>query len=490
MPLYPVENDYPDLFKIPPANRINQPGKLTLYHSHTGFEAAIADTDAERLMDMYAEAIIDIWNPWQIAYEHLPFLAWATGVNLWESWWDETFKRHWTARQWYLKSIRGKRAGLDEFVAAVGGSVKRCIVPPARAYGTKAMTDEERAAYVARFPQLRIYPYVERVKLPWLCYNGVHWNGTGQARVWNKNGSFLGPRRPVYPTVQTAGGKYTRTATMYEPRTGVETKLTIRRIVKINTGPTAAWGYTPGVSAYDESVILPLEKRPAYFIREPRKYLGVNIYAGIDLPLRTISIGRSGFLDLIQGKAQYQTVFPDEELLKIRPEYVGIKHPRRKTELYAARGEYLVRAKSIVTHAIAGDLVTPPPVFSRALFGMHANPFSVPAPVFGPPPVLLEHAALDPVTMAWIGEVGNAGGTVGFTSRSLVNNFILGLRADNIWNRFDRIWLTAAENQQSARVDLKVGTRATVGGLACIRCLSGLHLHHSVLSGHDLQLRH
>ena len=76
MPLYPVENDFPDPFKIPPANRIPNPGTLTLYRSSTGFEKALADTDAERLMDMYAEAIIDQWNPWQVANEHLPFLAW------------------------------------------------------------------------------------------------------------------------------------------------------------------------------------------------------------------------------------------------------------------------------------------------------------------------------------------------------------------------------------------------------------------------------
>ena len=94
------------------------------------------------------------------------------------------------------------------------------------------MTDEERAAYVARFPQLRIYPYVAREQLPWLCYNGKHYNGTGQLRVWNKNGAFLGPRWKMYPTIQNAGGKYTRTATLYDPRTGEETTLTIRRIVR------------------------------------------------------------------------------------------------------------------------------------------------------------------------------------------------------------------------------------------------------------------
>ena len=91
--LYPVENDYDDPYKLPPANRIDNPGALTLYRSATGFEKAAADTDAERLADIYVEAIIDQWNPWQVAFEHLPFLAWAEGVNLWENWWDETFRR-------------------------------------------------------------------------------------------------------------------------------------------------------------------------------------------------------------------------------------------------------------------------------------------------------------------------------------------------------------------------------------------------------------
>jgi phage tail P2-like protein len=411
--LYPVQNDYPDDFKIPPAERIEHPGALTLYRSATGFEKAAADTEAERLMDIYAEAIIDQWNPWQVAYEHLPFLAWAQGVNLWENYWDETFRRSWVARQWYLKSIRGKRAGLDEFVAAVGGRVKRCVVPPARAYGTKAQTPEERAAYVARFPQLRIYPYVAREQLQWLCFVGKHYDGTGLNRVFQKNGSFLGPRRPLYPTVQDAGGKYTRTATLYEPRTGEETVLTIRRVERIYTGEDAGWGYTPGVSQYDETVILPLEKRPNYFIGESKFLHGggkFGIFLGKALPLRTISIGRSGPIELYQGKAQYQTIFPQEELLQIRPEYVAIRHPRRPTELYAARGEYLSRPSRLTSHLVASSLVISQIDFGRVILkGFAGDDLEVSSPVFGTA-VLKQRQVLVAENLVaptpWIGEPG------------------------------------------------------------------------------------
>jgi phage tail P2-like protein len=413
--LYPVVNSFPDEFKIPPAERIEHPGALTLYQQSTGFEKAAADTEAERLMDLYAEAIIDQWNPWQVAYEHLPFLAWAQGVNLWENWWDETFRRNWVARQWYLKSIRGKRAGLDEFVAAVGGQVKRCVVPPARAYGTRKQTAEERAAYVARFPQLRIYPYVAREQLPWLCFVGKHYDGTGLNRVFQKNGSFLGPRWKLYPTVQDAGGKYTRTATLYEPRTGVETTLTIRKIERVYTGENAGWGYTPGVSVYDEMVILPLEKRPNYFIGEIGKHLHgagkYGIFLGKQLPLRTISIGRSGPIEMYQGKAEYQTIFPQEDLLQVRPEYVAIKHPRRPTELYAARGEYLSRPSRLVAHIVARSLAIAPPDFGRALFkGFAGEDLEVGSPVFGAAVLKQHHFGIEAVDLIaptpWIGEPG------------------------------------------------------------------------------------
>ena len=412
--LYPVQNDYPDDFKIPPPERINQPGALTLYQASTGFEKAAADTEAERLMDMYAEAIIDEWNPWQVAYEHLPFLAWAQGVNLWENWWDETFRRNWTARQWYLKSIRGTRAGLDEFVAAVGGRVKRCTVPPARAYGTKKQTEEERAAYVARFPQLRIYPYVAREQLRWLCFVGTHYDGTGQNRLWQRNGAFLGPRWKLYPTVQDAGGKYTRTATLYEPRTGQETVLTIRKVERVYTGENAGWGYTPGVSQYDETVILPLEKRPNYFIGESKFLHGggkFGIFLGKALPLRTISIGRSGPIEFYQGKAQYQTIFPQEELLQIRPQYTAIRHPRRPTELYAARGEYLSRPSRLTTHLVPSSLVTDGPDFGRAIFkGFAAEDFETGSPEIGAPLFRQHHFELVAVNLvaptAWFGEPG------------------------------------------------------------------------------------
>ena len=358
-------------------------GSQVLYQNATGFEKALADVDAWRLTRTYAELIKDQWDPYAISSRNLPYLAWAVGVNLWENWWSEEFKRYWVDIQWTAKYERGSLKGLDRFISAVGGKLKRCIVPPAKTFPLGQVSDvlrdleslvpgaqytaprsventrawyesltwtdsrpqpswadlvsADRAAYVARFPQLRLYPYVARVNLKYICWVG-HLHHPDGSQAFGRNGSFLGPLWKMYPTNQDAGGRYTRTATIYEPRTLKETTLTVRRIARILTGENAGWGFTPGVSQYDEQVILPLQHRPNYFIREKGKGLGIawphGIFLGHELPLRTITISRSGPLPLTQGKAQYQTILPSNDLLDLLPEKVSEKHAYYKTSVF------------------------------------------------------------------------------------------------------------------------------------------------------------
>jgi hypothetical protein len=475
----------------------------------------MADVDGQRLTAIYAEIIRDQWDPYKISKRNLPFLAWALGVNLWESWWSEEFSRYWAANQWQLKGERGSLPGLIKFTRAVNGEVKRVIRPPARAYALRADTDAERAAYVARFPQLRLYPYVDRERLPWLCYthghkfnsvagqpfvnkvpvvadwtvaggrlqlgylsqfvelledsttgphditlttalakaaaaknyrvllkvrhhfdsddrsvrlrvtSGTNWcdvsvelhygiildssaqgmtptgaltyqeedwwvidlrlrsdtgsslgvnvsllqvdhadyTGDGASGIdiaslyigdylYGRNGAFLGPLRKLYPTIQNQGGNYTRTSVLWDR--GISTTLTVRRVVRVQTGQDAGWGFTPGVSAYDEEVVLPLKERLCFLEDESDKkverYLSAGrkygIYPNASPKLRTISIARSGNLELTQGKAQYQTISATAlgvELLRLEPEIVATRHQIRLTELYQSRGQYLYK---------------------------------------------------------------------------------------------------------------------------------------------------
>jgi len=379
-----------DPYRVLNVTPIDNPGAKLLYRAATGLEKALADTDAERLLRMAAEIIKVQWNPWQISEHNLPFLAWAMGVNLWEPYWQVEFRRWWVANQWWLKSIRGTKQGLIEFIKAVRGEVKRVIVPPALPFGLPKVGDipaaidwlvpdaqytapagvetrekyedpeffqwlddrpkpewddlvrADRAIYVARFPQLRIYPYEPRIQLPWLCYPGHKFELDGHTKKHNKNGFFLGPLWRMYPTNYNQGGKYTRFARMYEPMTGVETDLTFRTITSVDLSPY-------GVRTWDQ-ITLPGHKSSIYHEAEPGKYLRPfpNAKRGVFLgrlhstSARMVIVPRDGSLNFKLAKAQYQTIFPDNDVLNVYPEHVAIRHQRRDyTEAFSGGGDCL-----------------------------------------------------------------------------------------------------------------------------------------------------
>lgn len=69
----------------------------------------------------------------------------------------------------------------------------------------------------------------------------------------------------------------------------------------------------------------------------------------------------------------------------------------------------------------------------------------------------------DPATTAWAAAVVAAGGTVGAPRKTLVDNLIVGLKADGVWTKLDRLWVFAAENSKSALIDfVAVSTATTV----------------------------
>jgi phage tail P2-like protein len=161
--------DFPDADRIADRNIIALPGAQALFPNATGFEKAMADVDAERLIRIYAEAIIDVWDPYRISLRNLPYLAWAMGVNLWDDGWCETTKRTWVARQWEFKSLRGTAAGIrmavdyvSRDVTSWGYQVTKITAPPQRVYSGPSLTREEREAWLAMLPQVRVWRAQER----------------------------------------------------------------------------------------------------------------------------------------------------------------------------------------------------------------------------------------------------------------------------------------------------------------------------------------
>lgn len=69
--------------------------------------------------------------------------------------------------------------------------------------------------------------------------------------------------------------------------------------------------------------------------------------------------------------------------------------------------------------------------------------------------------AIDADTDAWVAAVVGAGGSVSAGRKTTVNTLIAGLKTDGVWSKLDRLWLLAAENSQSALIDLKALATAT-----------------------------
>ena len=335
-------------------------GSQVLYRQAAGLEKALADVDAVRLTQTYAELVVDQWDPWRISTTNLPYLAWAMGVNLWEDDWSEEFQRWWVANQWTFKSQRGSRLGLINFVNTVNSTadltanVVNVIQPPAQFFPGPALTPAEKAAYVARFPQLRLYPYAPRPQLPWLNYLGGFSLDPQGNPIYVKNGRFFGPYFKFYPTNFNAGGLYLRKCTLYEPRTGVETTLTVRTITAVPQ---------PGQAAitFDE-ITLPANPGNLFYPgKGNKKYLLAkhpitqNLRHAVVLgrlpntASRIVRIPRDGTLDRTQYQAIFQTIAPDLTPINVRPEWVYQQHPMRKTEFYCGQcltGKFLPKTNA------------------------------------------------------------------------------------------------------------------------------------------------
>jgi hypothetical protein len=74
----------------------------------------------------------------------------------------------------------------------------------------------------------------------------------------------------------------------------------------------------------------------------------------------------------------------------------------------------------------------------------------------------LSGVGTDADATSWAAAVVGAGGTVSAARLALVSNLIISLKAQGLWTKIDRLWLFAAENNQSARVDLVGRVTATV----------------------------
>ena len=302
-----------------------------LPQNRTAFEEA-ADLTGARIADLPLD-IPKLVRPFEAPTAFLPWVAWGLSVDFWEKEWDESKHRLMLARSLPMHFRKGTETAIAEAVAIMGGEVRRFIVPPSKTHLSPAFTQAERDAYLAMFPQLRVYPFVSRGRTgPFGCFLSV-----GRSL----NASALGPIRQI----STSASQYTRTAKLWDR--GAETVLTYREVRLESTGTRQA-------TAFDEVILAPKATKAIHLDAPPRARGFLVDDQGV--ARRIIRIPRDADYEFRLGRETYTTVLPNAELVDVRPQFVAEVHAGQGGAVYAGGGS-----------RIAGGFL-PPTVAWRHLF--------------------------------------------------------------------------------------------------------------------------
>ncbi|MBX9634054.1 MAG: phage tail protein I [Magnetospirillum sp.] len=88
----------------------------------TWFERSMEQVLAARLtrLEVAADALSTLWNPWACPAEYLPWLGWELSVPYWRTEWPEEFKRALIADAPAIHAQRGFVPGIERGLAAIG----------------------------------------------------------------------------------------------------------------------------------------------------------------------------------------------------------------------------------------------------------------------------------------------------------------------------------------------------------------------------------
>ncbi|MBB6308909.1 phage tail protein I [Xanthobacter tagetidis] len=123
--------------------------------STTSLEATLSQA-AARLSDVPVP-IDAVKRPADAPADFVPFLAWERGLKLWVRDWPEHKKRAAARLAPEICASLGTLRAMELTLSLVDAQIQSFVIPPVGAFAAPDRTPEERAAFVALFPELRIY---------------------------------------------------------------------------------------------------------------------------------------------------------------------------------------------------------------------------------------------------------------------------------------------------------------------------------------------
>jgi hypothetical protein len=217
-----------------------------------------------------------------------------------------------------MHARKGTQASIAEHIRIMGADPRRFIVPPAKTYLMEGLTEEERQAFLARFPQLRIYPFVARG-----TYRFAHFTSA----AFGKAKAFLDAS-----CIKDVGAwsRFIRTAKLWDR--GEETTLTVRAVTPERVG-------TENAVAFDEVVLGAKPTKALHLGAPPRARAFLVDDFGV--AQRLFRIPRDARYDYRLGRETYTTAWPNADLVDVRPQNVAERHDGQPNALYAAKRQFI-----------------------------------------------------------------------------------------------------------------------------------------------------
>lgn len=281
-------------------------------------------TDAARWQALDPSIITKVKDALLCEPQFLALLGWERSVDLWFDDWSEQKRRHVVDRWFYYERLKGTVEGYRRFYRLVGASLIKATLPPQGIYARGGMTEEQRAAYLAQFQQIRIYPKVPVREFQRGFYPSRRTRST----------AFVGHTAPTQyrVTIDTV----VREARLYEPDTDEEQVLTRREMVRSEVERGTAYDF--------EDILIPA-RRIGFYVGQyidGRRFLNRD-----DAPKRTVRATIERPYGVALSRPQWSSVIPNARLISIHPDLV-----RSRWQEPARRAAFMGRASTGIRSAI------------------------------------------------------------------------------------------------------------------------------------------
>ena len=110
----------------------------------------------------YPPLVRDALVPERIPAHLLPWMAYNFSIDAWSDVWPLEVKRAAIRNSFRFHQLKGTMAGLRWAARLADTEIIKAVNPPSKLFAAPSLTEEQRRTFLARYPELRIFPFRAR----------------------------------------------------------------------------------------------------------------------------------------------------------------------------------------------------------------------------------------------------------------------------------------------------------------------------------------